>query len=130
MKPGLNRVHLIAGGVRRRYLAHVPAAHAGEAALPVVLMLHGAGATARWAMLETRLTEKADAAGFLAVFPEGLPPQPGKPTSFLDNPLCWNDGSDMWSGHDDLDFLGRVFDDLPTRFSVDTRRVYLTGFSN
>jgi polyhydroxybutyrate depolymerase len=129
MRPGLHRVPLVIEGVRRRYLAHVPVAP-GDAPWPVVVLLHGAGATARWAMLETRLPEKADAAGFLAVFPEALPPRPGGPTNFLENPLSWDDGSGQWGHHDDLGFLGLVLDDLPGRFPVDSRRIYVTGFSN
>ena len=77
---------------------------------------------------------KADEARFLAVFPDAMPPDPSKPGSFSRNPQLWNDASErFYSGHnavDDVGFIAAMLVDLAARFAVDTRRIFVTGFSN
>jgi polyhydroxybutyrate depolymerase len=132
--PGDHPITLAVGGVKRRYLVHVPPASAGLGPYPVVLMLHGLGATARWTLTETGWGDQADRAGFLAVFPEGAPPDPSKPVRFRTNPPFWNAGrpwgTPQRQAMDDVAFVGAVLDDVSARFPVDPRRVYVTGFSN
>ncbi|MFV1967883.1 MAG: PHB depolymerase family esterase [Pirellulaceae bacterium] len=87
-------------------------------------------------MWETGWAEKADREGFLAVFPEGTPPDPSRPARFIGNPQTWNDGSKRSNlgaavrGVADVEFVSAMLSDLSTRFKVDKRRVYATGFSN
>ncbi|MBM3470200.1 MAG: hypothetical protein FJX73_05345 [Armatimonadetes bacterium] len=85
-------------------------------------------------MRETGWTAKADEAAFLAVFPEATGPDPRAPGSFADNPQTWNDGSGRFhSGStnvDDVGFVSALLDDLASRFVVDVRRIFVTGFSN
>jgi len=118
----------------RRYIAHAPPSYDGKKSLPVVIMLHGGGGTAKNTMVETGWTAKADRVDFLAVFPEGTPPDPSRPARFPGNPQTWNDGSGrFYSGEekvDDVGFVNELIDDLIARFNVDRRRVYVTGFSN
>ena len=120
-------------GKPRRYLVHQPAARR-DAALPVVMVLHGAGGTAAWSLGETGWAAKADREGFLVVLPEGLRPDLTKPPHFLENPQVWNDGSPRLipgePAGDDVGFLDLVIDSVLSDFPVDPRRVYLTGFSN
>ncbi len=97
-------------------------------------MLHGGGGTARAAMRETGWAGKADESGFLAVFPEATSPNPRAPGNFAGNPQTWNDGSGRFhSGStnvDDVGFINALLDDLLSRFAVDSRRIFVTGFSN
>jgi polyhydroxybutyrate depolymerase len=87
-------------------------------------------------MWETGWGEKADKESFLAVFPEGTPPDPSRPARFRDNPQTWNDGSkrpNVGAVHRDvadMEFVAAMLADLQVRFSVDKRRIYATGFSN
>lgn len=122
------------GGLERRYVAHVPRGHDGKTAIPAVIMLHGGGGTARAAMRETGWAVKADEAGFLAVFPEATGPDPRAPGSFVGNPQTWNDGSGRFhsggTNVDDVGFIRALLDQLTVRFSIDARRVFVTGFSN
>jgi len=122
------------GGVTRRYLVHAPRDWDGKRPLPVVVMLHGAGGSAWGATKETGWTAKADAAVFLAVFPEALPPDPSRPAQFLRNPQVWNDGSGRaHAGRrhiDDVGFIRAMLDDLAARFPIDDRQIFVTGFSN
>ena len=131
--PGSHLLGLSVGGYRRRYLVHVPP-QAREALLPVVLMLHGVGGSARWTLLETGWAGKADREGFVAVFPEGLPADPSRPARLRTNPYVWNTGLGQWSRRrtavNDEEFLSAVLDDLPRRVSMDPARVLVTGFSS
>jgi polyhydroxybutyrate depolymerase len=81
-------------------------------------------------MAETGWGAKADSAGFLAVLPEGLPPDPASPPRFLQNPPLWNDGSGRTPPREDVAFVAAVIDDLAAQHLIDTRRVFVTGFSN
>jgi polyhydroxybutyrate depolymerase len=115
-------------GIRREWL-FTP----GATGAPLVVFLTGTGGAAAWADRETGWSELAAREGFALAIPEALPPDPNAPASFLANPPRWNDGSpvlfDSYAS-DDVDFLGSVIDDAITRFGVDSRRVFVTGFSN
>jgi polyhydroxybutyrate depolymerase len=118
------RVSLVHDGLARSYLLHTPPS---DDQLPLVIMLHGAGASAEFAAKETGWLQLADAERFAVVYPEGLAIRPEKNSKFLTNPQEWNDGSGR-GRHDDVGFLTAVLDHLSNR--IDPRRVFVTGFSN
>ncbi len=134
LAPGDHALALTVGSLERHYTVHVPPNYDGRRPVPVVIMLHGGGGTARGAIYQTGWSAKADEAGFLAVFPEATAPDPSRPARFAGNAQTWNDSSGRWhSGRrnvDDVGFLNALMDDLGARFSVDPRRIYATGFSN
>lgn len=131
---GDHSVTLRVGNWERRYIVHVPRGYDGKKTVPVVIMFHGGGGTARSAMRETGWAEKADTEGFLAVFPEATPPDPTKPSRFGINGQIWNDGSGRFHAGQknipDVAFINATIDDLIAHFNVDRRRMYATGFSN
>jgi len=133
-QPGDPIFEIRIGGLNRRYLVHAPSGYDGKTPLPLVVMLHGGGGTARFAAYETGWREKADKSGFLVVFPEALARDPSRPSNFRKNPQLWNDGSDRFypgqKAPDDVAFLDALLDDVQARFAVDSRRIYVTGFSN
>ena len=136
MHPGDNTVELTFDGLARRYIVHVPPGYDGKTPVPVVIMFHGGGGKARGAMSETGWSAKADKENFLAVYPEGVPHEPGRYASFVLNPQTWNDGSGRENlpaarmRIDDVGFVNAMLDDLSARLRVDPRRIYATGFSN
>ena len=134
MGPGDYSLTLKVGDRERRYIVHVPKSYDGRRPVPVVVMFHGGGGTAKAAITETGWADKADQAGFLAAFPEGSSPDPSKPGNFRKNPQTWNDASKRFFAEkmkiDDGAFTRAVIDDLTARFNVDVKRVFLTGFSN
>jgi polyhydroxybutyrate depolymerase len=73
----------------------------------------------------TGLNEKADEAGFLAVYPNGT----GEKRS-----LTWNGGNccgyAVENQVDDVGFVRALLDDLEKVVTVDPSRVYATGISN
>ncbi len=132
--PGDHSLVIKAGSLERRYIVHVPPSYDGKTPSPVVMMFHGAGGTARGAMRQTGWISKADEAGFLVVFPEGMSRDPSRPARFKGNPQIWNDGSGRGQAGqrhiDDVSFARALIDDLLSRLAVDKLRIYATGFSN
>jgi polyhydroxybutyrate depolymerase len=123
-----------ANKMTRTFIVHVPPAFDGKSKVPVVIMLHGAGGSGAGAIGETGWDVKADREGFIAVFPDGTPPNPLLPARFLMNPRLWNDGSGRGAigvEHvDDLGFISAMIDFLEAHYSADPARIYCTGFSN
>ncbi len=125
---------LTVDGRTRTYTVCLPASYNGLLPLPVVVMLHGAGATGRGVISETGWDRKADRDGFLAVFPDAARPDPSSPPAYLTNPQIWNDGSGRGPGRlravDDVRFLDRLLADLAKKYAIDTGAAFLTGFSS
>jgi len=121
-------------GLDRHFIVHVPPTYDGKRKLSVVIMLHGAGGTGRQAMEQTGWDRKADREEFIAVFPDGVAERPKLPPSFLLNPQTWNDGSGRHSSgkrnNQDVDFVAYIIETLETRYGGDSRRIFITGFSN
>lgn len=130
-RAGLERRTVAAGGLTREYMVYAPPECGPARPCAVVMMFHGGGGTASAAMAQTGWEKKADKAGFLAVFPEGVRPRPDLPPRFGANSQSWNDGSTRFNpGVDDVGFVRRLLADLAANFALDPRRVYATGFSN
>ncbi|MFH1268989.1 MAG: PHB depolymerase family esterase [Planctomycetota bacterium] len=124
--PGDHMRQVGIGDSTRSYLVHVPPKHDSGTPVPVVLIFHGAGITARRMTSFCGLSEKADAAGFVAVYPNATPLNGGLQT--------WNAGGLRGrlaaTRPDDVAFVTTVLDDLGQVVHVDPERVYATGMSN
>ena len=122
------------GNFERTYELYVPRSYDGQTALPLLLMLHGGGGTSQGARHETGWDKKAEAAGFIAVFPQATRPDPEKPARFGSNSPIWNDGSGRFHAGKrqvpDVAFISALIDKLIEDYPVDQRRVFVTGFSN
>jgi polyhydroxybutyrate depolymerase len=94
--------------------------------MPVVLAFHGGGANADNMVFFSGLSEKANEAGFIVVYPNG--------TGRLQRMLTFNAGNCCGfaaaSNADDVAFTRCLLDDLESVANVDRRRVYATGMSN
>ena len=136
LPPGNHTLTITVDRLQRSYIVHVPESCDKKKALPVVIMFHGGGGSAKSARWQTGWAKKADQEKFLAVFPEGTRADPSNPARFSVNPQTWNDGSNRKNvgaikrKATDVDFVAKMIDDLCTRFKVDKRRIYATGFSN
>ena len=113
--------------IPRDYLLFVPALRPLQPRrVPLVVFLHGMGATATWADDETGWSWLAAREGFALAIPQALPPKPEQPPKFLTNPPRWQDST----GTEDLAFLAAVMDAAAARAGADPRRVLVSGFSN
>ena len=124
--PGDHHRSVEVNGLTRSYLVHVPPQYDPRKPTPVVLVFHGGLANAKVTVGFTGMSEKADRAGFIAVYPNG--------SGLGEAILVWNAG--MVRGKvgeklpDDVAFVSKLLDDLESAVKVDKRRVYATGISN
>ena len=110
---------LTVGDAARTYRLFRPAGLSER--VPLVMVLHGGFGTGEGAAAQTRFDAQAEAAGFLAVYPDGFK-------------RAWNAGRCCGRAArmdvDDVRFLAEVLDDIESRYEIDPRRVYATGISN
>ncbi|MFM8252863.1 MAG: PQQ-binding-like beta-propeller repeat protein [Planctomycetota bacterium] len=117
-------------GRKRNYHIYVPPGYDGRKPTPVVLALHGAGMNGPLMEKFTGLNEKAEAEGFIVVYPNG---------TGLGPLLIWDAG--QFGGPpqaerraarrpDDVQYLRQVIDDLGLVANLDQRRIYACGMSN
>jgi polyhydroxybutyrate depolymerase len=98
------------GGRARAYRLHRPAKT--TAAMPLVVVLHGAGVTASEVERRYHWDPLADREDFVVAYPQALDRR-------------WQD-----AGVVDVDFLRALLDDVAGRARIDAARVFVTGISN
>jgi len=125
--PGTKSVSLEFDGRARTYLIHVPASYNGSKPVPLILVLHGGGQSPANAERMSHMSQKADQQDFIAVYPSGT----GR---YNDAMPTWNSGNccayAMKNSIDDVGFLNALIDHLENQYSIDRRRVFVTGISN
>jgi polyhydroxybutyrate depolymerase len=107
---------LTSGGVARHYLLHIPANYDPGTPIALVLNFHGYGSNSHQEENLTGMSGKADAAGFLVAYPDGL-------NKF------WSDGPSP-DGQRDLEFVRDTIGSLESQYNVDPKRIYATRISN
>ena len=115
---------LMHDGIQREYMVYIPSIYDSSIKVPLVLNFHGFG-TSNYSHYRyySDMTNIADTANFILVYPQGAAGSDGYPH--------WNIESDYSkSDIDDLGFTSIMIDSLVNLFSIDTLRVYATGFSN
>jgi polyhydroxybutyrate depolymerase len=121
------RGSVVVGGTERTYKAHLPPAYRRDQPVPLVLVLHGGGGTGETIERVTGMSQKADAAGFIVVYPDGSGPRGGRL-------LTWNAGGccDYAQAHnvDDVGFISALLTEVSRSYGVDRNRVFVAGFSN
>ncbi len=117
--PGDHDRSLDVDGTPRKYTVHVPTGYVASQPHPLALIFHGYKETPATMALDSGLNEKADQAGFLAVYPAGL----GNQTS-------WNAGRCCNAVSKDVEFVKALLKDVAAMTNVDAKRVYAVGMSN
>jgi polyhydroxybutyrate depolymerase len=125
LAPGDHVRRFTIDGRERAARVHVPRRDDPSRPVPVVLAFHGTGMTAAMMERYTGLSRRADAEGFLAVYPQGE--SAGVFRSFNVGGVTGKLARGML---DDLAFVDRLLADLATIAPVDPDRVYATGISN
>jgi polyhydroxybutyrate depolymerase len=117
---------LVVHGRDRTYLVHVPGQYDARQPSPVVLAFHGLGSNAAQMVNFCGLSNKADEAGFIVVYPNG--------SLRVRNWLAWSAGTRFDDAQeqniDDVEFVRQLLDDLARVATVDRDRVFATGMSN
>lgn len=105
-------------GQVRTYRQHIPPGYSANTLTPLVLNFHGYSSNATQQEQVSRMSVKADAAGFISVYPEGL-----------GDPQAWHIGpGENWQA--DLAFVRQLVTTLESQWSIDPTRIYATGISN
>jgi polyhydroxybutyrate depolymerase len=112
---------LLHDGLERQFHVHVPPSYDPGRPTPLILNLPGLGETADEQEALTGMTPKADAAGFVVVYPYSIN------TSWDAGTCC---GYAAQNHLDDIGFIRDMLDALQARLCVDPRRIYATGMSN
>jgi polyhydroxybutyrate depolymerase len=131
LPPGIHALQLEHGGRTRLVVIHRPRQ---DGPLPLVVMLHGAGDSARNVMTNYGWDRLGDRAGVAVIAPQGVPARPDARDNAALNPNVWNDGSGRFGAArlaiDDVAFIAAAIDLAAARLPVDPARVYLAGMSN
>lgn len=110
----------------RTFQVHLPTNYSASIKVPLVVAYHGGGPLGYQSIqYQSRLTSKSDSAGFVLVYPEGMK---------IAGNRTWNAGGccapSTTLNIDDIAFTNSLLDYLFLNYSIDTLRVYATGFSN
>ncbi len=122
------------GGRTRTYRVYLPASYDRSRRTPVVLAFHDSYIPESIQQTHFDLEPKADAAGFILVYPSGAV-APGAEVG------TWNGGGDLGCcppanmphellDVDDVGFVRDLIDQLERDFCVDERRVFATGMGS
>ena len=126
--PGLHRVELQHGGIKREYMLFVPAAYRSGSPAPILFAFHGGMGNMKHFADNYGVTAAAETHGAIVVIPNGT----GRSGSATMG--TWNAGECChWARDnnvDDVGFVASILAEVSSQFTVDRRRVYATGMSN
>ena len=120
----------------RSYSMYIPSTWQPNIASPLLIALHGLSGWDLQLMDNTGFNNLAEANNFIVVYPNGTGEKLG------DRGIrSWNGGKIGWctSGNcppsqiskiNDVGYISNLIDDVSDRYSIDSKRVYLTGHSN
>lgn len=110
-------------GLTRTYLLHVPPDYESAKPVPIVLVLHGATQSPASAERMSGMSTLADKEGFLVVYPRGT----GRLPTWNAGNCC---GSALQDKIDDVNFTRALIAKIESEYSVDPKRIFVTGISN
>jgi polyhydroxybutyrate depolymerase len=110
----------------RPYELLVPASYAAGTPAPLIVLLHGYGASGAQQLTYFGFEQLAADRGVLVALPDGTVDRDGRRFWNATDACC-----DLYgSGVDDVRYLTAVLDDVQRRYTVDAARVYVVGHSN
>ena len=113
---------LVSSCETRHYLLYVPKSYNRAAPTPLVISLHAFGLTPMWQKQISHWNELADEAGFIVVYPAGT-----------GVPKLWRaklDDGGKYNIDIDVAFISDLIDELQRKYTIDSKRIYVNGFSN
>ena len=113
------------GKAKREYLLYVPPTYSQRDESPIVLNFHGYGSTASGHLYYSDWRKLSNEHGFILIYPQGLALEKAG--------YHWNPdpiSSESKSTSNDLGFVDKLIKRISKKYSVDTSRIYATGFSN
>ncbi len=132
-RPGTAGYSVVVGDLTRTFLVHVPAHRPTSTsgalrAYPLVLMLHGSNAEGANVEYASRMDSLSEAYGYVIAYPNAVRGGGGL------YPADWNAGTCCGAAQreqiDDVGFLAAVVAAAAKQLPIDSRRVYVAGFSS
>ncbi len=132
---GKNRFTVNVDNDDREYYVHVPSGYNSKNTIPVVIMLHGTSQNGLDMYENSGWKEVGDAETILTVYPSSwtycvtADGQQKTTTKWNSQPAEWS----FCNGEkprDDIKFFTSVVSELKSKFNVDSKRIYLVGFSS
>lgn len=115
-------------GIQRTYLLNLPPNYYESSNHALVIAMHGGGGEAVQFESTSKLTDKANASGFIVVYPEGVQ------SNGLLKARTWNAGKcceyAAKNNINDVEFISQLIDLLIASYKIDPKKVYVTGHSN
>jgi len=115
-------------GRARTYILNLPPDYYDDSQFSLVIAMHGGGGNALQFESTSKLTEKANASGFIVVYPNGV-----KSNGLL-QAQTWNAGKCCDYARDqninDVNFISTLIDELVSGYKINPKKVYATGHSN
>jgi polyhydroxybutyrate depolymerase len=106
----------------RTYLTYSPSVTSGL--IPVIIDFHGGAGTAEEQYITSNFIEIADREGILVVYP-----QADVRAGSVWNTLHSDEGNKV-AGVDDFGFIAAIIESLDLNPTIDTSRIYVSGYSN
>jgi polyhydroxybutyrate depolymerase len=110
----------------RTYILKVPLGYDGSRPLPLVLAIHGYGASGASIEEYFGLDPVADAQSFFVAYPDGTMDASGRRFFSATDACCDFFGT----GVDDVAFFGALIDSIAATYAIDASRIYAVGHSN
>ena len=104
----------------------MPTGYQSGTPTPLVILLHGYGASGAGQESYFQLGAVADEQTFLYATPDGTPDATGRQFWNADDACC-----DFFAtGVDDVAYLNAMIDDISSKYTVDPKRIFVVGHSN
>ncbi len=133
---GKNHVTTMVDNVQREYYVHVPASYDGVTAVPVVFMLHGTSGDGLRFYKISGWKEVGEEENIITVFPSSGKYCIKEDDGTVKHTTKWNAFPSNWEvcqGEtllDDIKFLKQIIVELKDKYVIDSKRMYIVGFSN
>ena len=133
---GKNRFTTQINGDEREYYVHVPNGYSENSATPVVFMLHGTSGNGEEFYNHSGWREVGETNNILTVFPSSWRYCIFDGGGDQKTTTKWNSQPAEWTfcqgetPRDDIKFLKTIITELRSKFNIDSKRIYVVGFSN
>ncbi len=133
---GKNRFTIDIAGDTREYFVHVPNGYNDQIETAVVFMLHGTSGNGEKFYNISGWKEVGEAENILTVFPSSWHHSVSEEGRPFKNTTKWNVYSGSFTYNvgevprDDIQFLKEILKAMNQAFNIDSKRLYMVGFSN
>ena len=109
----------------RAYSKFIPSSYSKGTSLPLVVLLHGYGATGAMQESYMKFESVAETNKFILVYPDGTVDSSGKQFWNATDACC-----DFFSSVADDVYLLSILKEMESNYSIDAKRIYFVGHSN